>query len=85
MQTEYSCCPLREYYYQTCKQFYCDILGFEVVFADEKNEYAELAKGEILVTIFNCQKSEDSLDENKAVYYDFNDAGIALNFRIASV
>ena len=83
MKFEYTYTRLNVANYQACKQFYSDVLGFEVVFADEKDEYAELATGQTLITIFNRQKLGTFVDTSETVSYDPNYAGVVLSFQVA--
>ncbi|MEL6163054.1 MAG: VOC family protein [Cyanobacteria bacterium J06628_3] len=62
--------------YQVSKRFYCDILNFEVIFADDNNEYAELSKGHTKVTIFNYQRWGNLFGENEFLNYDSDCSGI---------
>mgnify|MGYP001797707427 CR=1 FL=1 len=84
MKLEYACGGFDIEDYQACKRFYCDILGFEVFFANDNNQYAELVKGEFLITIYNCQKFKDWIGTTESVDYDGNNSGIALKFTVNS-
>ncbi|MBV6628250.1 MAG: VOC family protein [Rivularia sp. (in: Bacteria)] len=84
MKLEYTGDSLNIEDYQACKKFYCEILGFEVVFANDKNQYAELVKGRILITIYNYQKFRDWIGTTttESVSYNRDNTGIALKFGI---
>ena len=83
MNFDYTYTRLNVANYQACKQFYSDVLGFKVVFADDKDEYAELSTGKTLITIFNRQRLNTFVDRTEPVSYDPNYAGVVLSFRVA--
>ena len=83
MKFDYTYTRLNVANYQACKKFYRDILGFEVVFEDDKDEYAELSTGQTLITIFNRQQLGDFIGADEIVNYDSHYAGVVLSFRVA--
>ena len=83
MNFDYTYTRLNVANYQACKQFYSNVLGFKVVFADDKDEYAELSTGQTLITIFNRQRLNTFVDRTEPVSYDPNYAGVVLSFRVA--
>ena len=82
MKFEYTYTRLNVSNYQASKEFYQNVLGFEVVYADDRSEYAELATGETKITIFNRQNLKDFVGFNEAVTYDTHYGGIVLSFRV---
>ena len=85
MKFDYTYTRLNVADYQACKQIYGNVLGFEVVYADDKDEYAELATGQTLITIFNRQNLGDFVGAKETVNYDSHYAGIVLSFRVANL
>ena len=85
MKFEYTYTRLNVSNYQVSKKFYQDVLGFEVVYADDKSEYAELATGETKITLFNRQNLKDFVGVDEAVTYDAHYGGIMLSFRVANL
>ena len=85
MKFEYTYTRLNVANYQACKQFYCGVLGLEVVYADDRDEYAELATGQTLITLFNRQQLGDFVGANEAVNYDTHYAGVVLSFRVVNL
>ena len=83
MNFDYTYTRLNVANYQACKQFYSDVLGFKVIFADDKDEYAELSTGKTLITIFNRQRLGTFVDRTEPVSYDPHYAGVVLSFRVA--
>ena len=80
MKLEYTSRGLDIEDYQACKRFYCDILGFEVIFANDNNQYAQLVKGRVSITIYNCHKFRDWIGTTEYVDYSGDNTGIALKF-----
>ena len=68
--------------YQACKDFYSKVLGFEIVFADDRDEYAELATGQTIISIFNRQRLKDFVGTAETVSYDYHYAGVVLSFQV---
>ena len=85
MNFEYIYTRLNVSNYQACKQFYHDVLGFEVVYADDTDEYAELSTGQTLITIFNRQKLGDFVGADETISYDSHYGGVMLSFRVADL
>ncbi|WP_019507084.1 VOC family protein [Pleurocapsa sp. PCC 7319] len=81
MKFEYTYTRLNVANYQVCKEFYRDILGFEVIFTDDKEEYTELATGQTQITIFNRQKLGTFVNASENISYDPNYAGVVLSFQ----
>jgi catechol 2,3-dioxygenase-like lactoylglutathione lyase family enzyme len=53
MKLRYNYTRLNVENYAACKQFYQEVLGFEVAYANDAREYAELATGDTRITILN--------------------------------
>ena len=83
MNFDYTYTRLNVANYQACKQFYSDVLGLKIIFADDKDEYAELSTGKTIITIFNRQRLGTFVDRTEPVSYDPNYAGVVLSFRVA--
>ena len=83
MKFEYTYTRLNVANYQACKEFYQDVLGFEVVFADDKDEYTELATGQTKITIFNRQQLGTFVNSSEPVSYDPDYAGVVLSFKVS--
>ena len=83
MEFKYTYTRLNVENYQACKEFYGNVLGFEVVFEDDKDEYTELATGQTKITIYNRQKLRTFVDASEPVSYDPDYAGVVLSFRVA--
>ena len=82
MKFDYTYTRLNVADYQACKEFYSNVLGFEVVFADDKDEYAELSTGKTVITIFNRQNLGDFIGADEIVDYAPNYAGVVLSFQV---
>ena len=83
MKFEYTYTRLNVANYRACKEFYQDVLGFEVVFADDKDEYTELATGQTKITIFNRQQLGTFVNSSEPVSYDPDYAGVVLSFKVS--
>ncbi|MGB3693313.1 MAG: VOC family protein [Spirulinaceae cyanobacterium] len=68
--------------YQACKAFYHDVMGWEVIYSDDQEEYAEFATGQTKITIFNRQKLKEFLGNDETTTYDPHYAGVALTFEV---
>lgn len=72
--------------YQACKQFYHEILGFEIIYVEDAEEYVESGTGQTLITIFNRQKLGDFVGYSETINYNSsNDAGVVLSFRVPNL
>ncbi|MEN9520099.1 MAG: hypothetical protein RLZZ381_2687 [Cyanobacteriota bacterium] len=61
--------------YETCLQFYRDILGLEVAFVSGVDRYAELTKGATKLTIMCRSKVKEYFGTQTPVYFGVqNDA-----------
>lgn len=68
--------------YQACKAFYRDVMGLEITFSDDEDEYAEFATGQTKITIFNRQKLKEFIGSEETTTYDAHYAGTALSFEV---
>lgn len=82
MKFEYIYTRLNVSNYEACKQFYNNVLGFEVLFADDADEYAEFDTGKTLLTIFNREKLSEFVGREEQMTYDPKHAEVALSFRV---
>lgn len=83
MKFEYKYTRLNVANYQACKEFYRDVLGFEIVFTDDKEEYTELATGNTLITIYNRERLGNFISISDEPEYDSRYGGVVLSFRVA--
>ena len=72
MNFDYAYTRLNVANYQACKQFYRNVLCFEIAFEDDGDEYTELSTGKTIITIFNRQRLSNFVDKSKTVSYDPN-------------
>ncbi|MGF1480187.1 MAG: VOC family protein [Cyanophyceae cyanobacterium] len=68
--------------YQACKKFYRDVLGFEVAFADDDDEYTEFNTGNTRLSIFDRQKLREFVGPDEPMSYERSYAGVALSFQV---
>ncbi len=85
MKLQYRYTRLNVENYAQCKQFYQTVLGFEVLYANDAQEYAELATGETIITILNRQRLREFIGSAAPATYDRYDAKIALTFMVANL
>ncbi|MGB3402836.1 MAG: VOC family protein [Microcoleaceae cyanobacterium] len=71
--------------FKECKTFYQDVLGFNIKFEDEQDEYVELDTGHILITLFNREKLGEFIAEQDSLTYDKNSARIVLAFQVPNL
>jgi catechol 2,3-dioxygenase-like lactoylglutathione lyase family enzyme len=71
--------------YETCLQFYQDILGLEVTFVSGVNSYAELTEGATKLTIMCRSKVQEYFGTQTPVYFGVQDDAIALSFSVKDV
>lgn len=68
--------------YEACKTFYQDVLGFNISFVDDNDQYAELDTGETKITIFNRRNLSEFVGSDRQMSYDENYAGVVLTFMV---
>ena len=85
MKFEYKHTRLNVANYQACKEFYSDVLGFEIVFTDDKDQYTELATGNTLITIYNRERLGNFINIADKPEYDSRYGGVILSFQVASL
>ena len=71
--------------YETCLQFYRDILGLEVTFISQIDRYAELTKGKIKLTLMCNSKVKEYFGNQIQVSFGQRNDGIALCFKVEDV
>ena len=82
MTLKYSYTRLQVLNYQSCKEFYRDVLGLAVVF--EGDRYAELGTGQTKITLLDRAKLIDIVGSDVATYGNQDDR-IALSFDVADL
>ncbi len=85
MKLKYNYTRLNVENYATCKQFYQQVLGFEILYANDAQEYAELATGETTITLLNRSRLREFIGTAETVSYDPHDAKFALTFMVANL
>ena len=85
MKLKYAYTRLNVEDYAACKQFYQKVLGFEVLYANDSQEYAELATGETTITILNRDRLKEFIGSTATVTYDTHAAKIALTFMVPNL
>ncbi len=85
MKIQYTYTRLNVENYAACKRFYQEVLGFEVLYANDAQGYAELATGETTITILDRSRLREFIGSTTKVTYDPHDAKIALTFRVANL
>ena len=71
--------------YETCLQFYRDILGLEVTFISKIDRYAELTQGKIKLTLMCNSKVKEYFGNQTQVSFEQRDDAIALCFQVPNV
>lgn len=71
--------------YETCLQFYQDILGLEVTFISKMDRYVELTNGKIKLTLMCNSKVKEYFGNQTQVSFGRKDDAIALCFRVQNV
>ena len=71
--------------YETCLQFYQDILGLEVTFISKTDRYAELTKGKTKLTLMCNSKIKEYFGNQTLVSFGQRDDAIALCFQVQDV
>ncbi|MDJ0568876.1 MAG: VOC family protein [Pleurocapsa sp. MO_192.B19] len=71
--------------YDSCLQFYRDILGLEVAFVSEIDRYAELTKGTTKLTLMCRGKVKEYFGNRTPVSFGTKDDAIALSFGVKDV
>jgi catechol 2,3-dioxygenase-like lactoylglutathione lyase family enzyme len=71
--------------YETCLQFYRDILGLQVAFVSGVDRYAELTKGATKLTIMCHGKVKEYFGTQIPVYFGVQNDAIALSFSVKDV
>jgi catechol 2,3-dioxygenase-like lactoylglutathione lyase family enzyme len=71
--------------YETCLQFYRDILGLDVTFISEVDRYAELTKGTTKLTIMCRGKVKEYFGTQTPVSFGIQNDAIALSFSVKDV
>jgi catechol 2,3-dioxygenase-like lactoylglutathione lyase family enzyme len=71
--------------YETCLQFYRDILGLEVAFVSGVDRYAELTKGATKLTIMCRGKVKEYFGTQTPVYFGVQNDAIAISFGVKDV
>jgi catechol 2,3-dioxygenase-like lactoylglutathione lyase family enzyme len=85
MKLKYAYTRLNVENYQACKQFYQQVLGFEVLYANDAQEYAELATGETTITILNRNRLKEFIGSAAIATYGADDAKMALTFMVPNL
>lgn len=71
--------------FQACKAFYRDVLGLNIKFEDDMDEYVEFDTGSIYITLFNRKKLTDFIIKDESLSYDSHSARIVLSFQVRNV
>jgi catechol 2,3-dioxygenase-like lactoylglutathione lyase family enzyme len=71
--------------YETCLQFYRDILGLEVTFISNIDRYAELTNKKIKLTLMCNSKIKEYFGNQTQVSFGQRNDAIALCFRVQDV
>ena len=71
--------------YETCLQFYRDILGLEVTFISQIDRYVELTKGKTKLTLMCNSKVKEYFGNQTQVSFGQRNDSVALCFRVRDV
>jgi catechol 2,3-dioxygenase-like lactoylglutathione lyase family enzyme len=82
MKLRYNYTRLNVENYAACKQFYQEVLGFEVGYANDASEYAELATGDTKITILNRDRLREFIGTKESIAYEPHEAKIVLTFTV---
>jgi catechol 2,3-dioxygenase-like lactoylglutathione lyase family enzyme len=85
MKLKYSYTRLHVENYSKSKEFYQKVLGFEVLYADDSQEYAELATGATTIKLLNRDRLPEFIGLAEKATYDNHNAKIALTFTVANL
>ncbi|HEY9827292.1 MAG TPA: VOC family protein [Stenomitos sp.] len=85
MKLNYAYTRLNVQDYRACKQFYQDVLGFTVCYANDSEEYAELETGETKITLLNRARLKEYIGSVTTATYDPYAAKVVLTFTVANL
>lgn len=71
--------------YKTCLDFYSTLLGLEVVFTSELDDYAELTNGNIKLTLLSQSQATGHFGNGSDLTFGKKDDSVALSFRVKNV
>lgn len=71
--------------YKTCLDFYNSVLGLETTFTSDIDEYAELTKGDVKLTLLSQKQAIGHFISSTDFAFEHKDDGIALSFRVKDV
>ncbi len=82
MKLRYTYTRLNVEDYAACKQFYQDVLGFEVLYANDARKYAELATGETKITLLDRSRLREFIGEAEPLAYEPQEAKMVMTFSV---
>ncbi len=71
--------------YDTCLQFYRDVLGLEAVFISQVDRYVELTNGKTKLTIMCRSKLKEYFGKQTSVSFGQKDDAIAISFSVKDI
>lgn len=83
MKIKYAYTRLNVNDYFASRNFYQEVLGFKVLYADDMQEYAELDTGETKITILNRARLPEFI--NCSLRYDEHNAKLVLSFTVDDI
>jgi catechol 2,3-dioxygenase-like lactoylglutathione lyase family enzyme len=82
MKLRYNYTRLNVENYAACKQFYQEVLGFEVSYANDAKRYAELATGDTKITLLDRERLREFIGTKESITYAPHEAKIVLTFAV---
>lgn len=85
MNLNYAYTRLNVQDYMACKQFYQNVLGLKVCYANDSEEYAELETGETKITLLNRARLKEYIGSETTATYDPYAAKVVLTFMVTNL
>lgn len=71
--------------FQACKSFYQEVMGLNIKFEDDMDEYVEFDANAIRLTLFNRKKLTDFIPTSEPLSYDPHNAQVVLSFQVQNL
>ena len=85
MEFRYTYTRLNVKDFSACRQFYVDIMGLNVVFEDEKEQYVELDGGGVKITLFPRDKLGEFMHSEEYKGDDVDSPAVVLTFCVSNL
>ena len=71
--------------YKTCLDFYSSVLGLEITFTSDIDEYAELTNRDVKLTLLSQKKASGHFGFGTDFAFEPKNDGVALSFRVKDI